>query len=96
LREKPDLIFMDLSMTGALDGFEATRHIKAHPQTRHAVVVALTAMVAPGDREQALAAGCDSFIRKPYTRRELLSHLQERFPALALPLAISNRPPAPY
>lgn len=72
----PDFVFMDLAMPGEVDGLEATRRLKADPQTRHIVVVALTAMVRPGDESQALAAGCDDFIRKPYTRKQLLELLQ--------------------
>jgi two-component system cell cycle response regulator DivK len=68
----PDLIFMDLAMPGDVDGLVVTRWLKADPATRHIVIVALTAMVRHGDTAQALAAGCDDFIRKPYTRRQLL------------------------
>jgi two-component system cell cycle response regulator DivK len=57
---------------GEVDGLIATRRLKADPATRHIVIVALTAMVRNGDTAQALAAGCDDFIRKPYTRKQLL------------------------
>jgi two-component system cell cycle response regulator DivK len=78
--EKPDLIFMDLTMPGEIDGLEATRRIKADPETRHIVIVAVTAMVTLGDESQAREAGCDAFIRKPYTRKELLSLIHVHFP----------------
>ena len=83
-RERPDLIFMDLSMPGEIDGLEATRRIKANPDTRHIVIVAITAMVAAGDEAQAISAGCSAFIRKPYTRKQLLSLVQRHFPHLAI------------
>lgn len=78
--ERPDLVFMDLSMPGEIDGLEATRRIKAHPATAETVIVAVTAMVSVGDEAQAVKAGCDSFIRKPYTRKELLALIQRHFP----------------
>ena len=85
-RERPDLIFMDLSMPGEIDGIEATRRLKANPETRHIVIFAITAMVAVGDEAQAMAAGCSAFIRKPYTRKQLLSHVHRHFPQLAGPV----------
>lgn len=82
-RELPDLIFMDLSMPGEIDGLEATRRLKANPATRHIVVLAITAMVAAGDEAQAMAAGCSAFIRKPYTRKQLLEQVHRFFPQLS-------------
>ena len=85
-RERPELIFMDLSMPGEMDGLEATRRIKADPETRGIVIVAVTAMVTRGDQSQAQEAGCSDFIRKPYTRKELLAVIQKFFPAANLSL----------
>ena len=62
--EKPDVVLMDLSLP-ALDGWEATRALKAIPEVSHVPVVALTAHAMVGDRERALAAGCDGYISKP-------------------------------
>jgi CheY-like chemotaxis protein len=61
---KPDLILMDLSLPG-LDGWEATRQLKADERTRHIPVVALTGHALAGASEGAKRAGCDSFVTKP-------------------------------
>jgi CheY-like chemotaxis protein len=63
-RERPDIILMDLSLP-VLSGWEAARQIKADPSTRTIPVIAVTAHAMQGDRERALAAGCDGFIPKP-------------------------------
>ena len=64
-RERPNMILLDLMMPG-LDGFEVTRKLKADPQTRAIPIVAVSALARPDDRESALAAGCDDFVRKPF------------------------------
>jgi two-component system cell cycle response regulator DivK len=73
--EQPDLILMDLSLP-VLDGWEATRRIKAAEETRHIPVIALTAHAMAGDREKALAAGCDDFDTKPVEIERLLGKMQ--------------------
>jgi CheY-like chemotaxis protein len=73
--ERPDLILMDLSLPG-IDGWEATRRIKAAQQTRHIPVIALTANAMTGDREKALAAGCDDFDTKPIVMPRLLEKIR--------------------
>jgi CheY-like chemotaxis protein len=73
-REQPDLILMDLSLPG-MDGWEATRLLKAEEATRHIPVIALTAHAMEGDRERALAVGCDDFATKPVDLPELLAQI---------------------
>ena len=73
--EQPELILMDLSLP-VLDGWEATRRIKAAAETRHIPVIALTAHAMAGDREKALAAGCDDFDTKPVEIDRLLGKMQ--------------------
>ena len=73
--EQPNLILMDLSLP-VLDGWEATRRIKAAPETRHIPVMALTAHAMAGDREKAMAAGCDDFDTKPVELPRLLGKIQ--------------------
>ena len=64
IAERPDLILMDMSLP-VMDGWEATRLIKANEETRAIPVVALTAHAMESDREKAMAAGCDDFYTKP-------------------------------
>lgn len=91
----PDLVFMDLAMPGGLDGLETTRRLKASPGTAAARVVALTAMVRQNDEQQALEAGCDAFMRKPYLRQDLVSVISRFFPDWTPPAIPSrHRPPA--
>jgi two-component system cell cycle response regulator DivK len=73
--ERPDLILMDLSLP-VLDGWEATRQIKAEKQTQHIPVIALTANAMTGDREKALAAGCDDFDTKPIVLPRLIEKIR--------------------
>ena len=75
--EPPSLILMDMSLPG-IDGWEAARQLKAMPETRRIPVIALTAHAMSGDREKALAAGCDDFDTKPIE----LSRLVEKIEAL--------------
>jgi CheY-like chemotaxis protein len=71
----PDLILMDQSLPG-IDGWEAARQIKASPETRHIPVIALTANAMAGDKEKALAAGCDDFDTKPIDIERLMDKIR--------------------
>jgi CheY-like chemotaxis protein len=73
--ETPDLVVMDMSLP-ILDGWEATRQLKADPRTRHLPVIALTAHAMAGDREKALAVGCDEYDTKPVEFSRLLGKIQ--------------------
>jgi CheY-like chemotaxis protein len=73
--DAPALILMDMSLPG-IDGWEATRRIKANPQTSAIPVIALTAHALTSDRDQALAAGCDDFDTKPVEFTRLLAKIE--------------------
>jgi two-component system cell cycle response regulator DivK len=73
--EQPELILMDLSLP-VLDGWEATRQIKAAEATRHIPIIALSAHAMTGDREKALAAGCDDFDTKPIEIDRLIKKME--------------------
>ena len=77
--EQPDLILMDMGLP-VLDGWEATRQIKAAPHTTHIPVIALTANAMTGDKEKAMAAGCDDFDTKPVELPRLLGKIQALVP----------------
>jgi CheY-like chemotaxis protein len=72
---QPDLILMDLGLP-EIDGWEATRRLKAEPTTEHIPVIALSAHAMAGDREYALAAGCDDFDTKPVDFPRLLAKME--------------------
>jgi two-component system cell cycle response regulator DivK len=73
--QRPDLILMDLSLPG-LDGWEATRRLKASPRTSAIPIIALSAHAMEGDREKALAAGCDDYEKKPVEFERLLAKIR--------------------
>ena len=72
---KPDLILMDIQLP-VIDGYEATRRIKADPATRHIPIVAVTSYALAGDELRTREAGCDGYIAKPYSPRNLLEKVR--------------------
>jgi CheY-like chemotaxis protein len=77
--EAPDLILMDIGLPD-FDGFEATRRIRADQATARIPIIALTAQAMDGDREKALAAGCDEHETKPVNLQQLLSKMESLLP----------------
>jgi two-component system, cell cycle response regulator DivK len=72
----PDLILMDIQLPG-IDGYEATRRIKANPALARIPVIAVTSYALTGDEDKAMEAGCDAYIAKPYSPRALLAKVRE-------------------
>ena len=69
--QSPDLILMDIQLP-VLDGYEATRRIKAQPDLRHIPIIVVTSYALSGDEDKARATGCDAYVAKPYSARKLL------------------------
>jgi len=76
---RPDLILMDIQLP-IFDGYEATRRIKANPQTKNIPIIAVTSYALSGDETKALAAGCDGYVAKPFSPRRILAMVQEFLP----------------
>src|SRR3989338_2404093 len=75
-REKPDLILMDLGMP-VMDGWEATRKIKANAELKHIPIIAVTSHAMVGDEIQAREAGCDDYVPKPIDENELIRKIKK-------------------
>jgi len=73
---RPGLILMDIQMP-ILDGYEATRRIKANPEMSTIPIIVVTSYALSGDEDKARAAGCDAYIAKPYSPRQLLAKVNE-------------------
>jgi len=76
---KPDLILMDMQLP-VLDGYEATRRIKADPALAHIPVIAVTSYALAGDEAKTKAAGCNGYVAKPFSPRQLLAKVREFLP----------------
>jgi len=76
---KPDLILMDIQLPG-LDGYEVTRRIKADPALANVPIIAVTSYALAGDDAKAKAAGCDDYVAKPFSPRQLLAKIREYLP----------------
>jgi two-component system, cell cycle response regulator DivK len=74
--QRPDLILMDIQLP-LLDGYEATRRIKADPALRAIPIIVVTSYALSGDESMARAAGCDAYITKPYSPRAILAKVRE-------------------
>ena len=72
---RPDLILMDIQMP-VMDGYEATRRIKSDPALKAIPVIAVTSYALSGDEDKARAAGCDDYIAKPYSPRQMLAKVR--------------------
>ncbi len=79
MSEIPDLVLMDIQLP-VLDGYEATRRIKADPATRHIPIIAVTSYALSGDEAKARAAGCDGYVAKPFSPRQLLAMVRAHLP----------------
>jgi len=76
---RPDLILMDVQLPG-LNGYEATRRIKANPDLQKVPIIVVTSYALSGDDVKAFEAGCDAYVTKPYSPRELLARIRKFLP----------------
>src|SRR5262249_24283366 len=78
-RLRPDLILMDIQLP-VMDGYEATRRIRTNPSLRSVPIIAVTSYALTGDEDKALAAGCDGYVTKPYSPRDLVAKVRTYLP----------------
>jgi two-component system cell cycle response regulator DivK len=78
-KERPDLILMDIQLP-IIDGYEATRRIRAIVELESIPIIAVTSYALSGDEAKARAAGCDGYVAKPFSPRELLARVREFLP----------------
>ena len=76
---RPELILMDIQLPG-IDGYEATRQIKANPNLRKVPIIVVTSYALSGDDVKAFEAGCDAYVAKPFSPRDLLAKVREYVP----------------
>lgn len=77
--KRPDLVLMDIQLP-LMDGYEATRRFKADPDLRSIPIIVVTSYALSGDEGKARAAGCDGYVTKPYSPRQLLAKIKEYLP----------------
>jgi two-component system cell cycle response regulator DivK len=78
-KRRPDLILMDIQLP-VMDGYEATRRIRTHPDLKSVPIIAVTSYALAGDETKALDAGCDAYVTKPFSPRQLLTKIREYLP----------------
>src|SRR5258705_5430412 len=78
-RERPDLILMDIQLP-VLDGYEATRRIRGYSELRSVPIIAVTSYALDGDEAKARAAGCNGYVTKPFSPRQLLAKVRQYLP----------------
>jgi two-component system, cell cycle response regulator DivK len=78
-QHRPDLILMDIQLP-IVDGYEATRRIKADPSLNAIPIIVVTSYALGGDEDKARAAGCDAYVSKPFSPRALLAKIREHLP----------------
>jgi two-component system, cell cycle response regulator DivK len=78
-KERPDLILMDIQLP-VLDGYEATRRIRTYAELKTVPIIAVTSYALSGDEAKTRAAGCDGYVAKPFSPRELLAKVREYLP----------------
>jgi len=79
VKQRPDLILMDIQLP-IMDGYEATRRIKADPSLKDIPIIVVTSYALSGDEAKARDAGCDAYVTKPYSPRQLLAKIREFLP----------------
>ncbi|MFY9837930.1 MAG: response regulator [Xanthobacteraceae bacterium] len=75
-KQRPDLILMDIQLP-VMDGYEATRRIKADPALRSIPIIAVTSYALSGEEKKARSAGCDEYVPKPFSPRQLLAKIRQ-------------------
>jgi two-component system, cell cycle response regulator DivK len=78
-KQRPDLILMDIQLP-VMDGYETTRRIRIDPDLKSLPIIAVTSYALAGDESKALACGCDAYVSKPYSPRQLLEKIREYLP----------------
>ncbi len=78
-KQRPDLILMDIQLP-IMDGYEATRQIKADPALKSIPIIAVTSYALSGEEQKARTAGCDDYVPKPYSPRHLLEKIRHYLP----------------